>query len=245
MSGAPERLAVRFRCDPALAGHVPRPYLARAALPDWLRAMPARAFSLLHGTEVRTVKQCPPFVDAMAHGFMIPLACDVEVEAGVFNWDWDVPAPSVGGHPRAPLSFHGPAQTLGTPFHGPDQAVVKFNSFWTIELDPGWSLFATHPANRLDLPFRTITGLVDADRYHDVGIFFPAQWIDSGFSGRLARGTPVAQCFPVPRAALALEFGEMDADAAVRHAATGADILSGPGVYRKRFRARRGSVLRG
>jgi hypothetical protein len=34
-----------FRCDPALSDHLPRPLPARAALPDWLRAMPATAHS--------------------------------------------------------------------------------------------------------------------------------------------------------------------------------------------------------
>ena len=66
-------MRVTFRCDPALVDHLPRPVPARAALPDWLRAMPATAYSDLHGGEVRTVKQCPPLVDAMAHGFVIPL----------------------------------------------------------------------------------------------------------------------------------------------------------------------------
>lgn len=244
MTGAQAPLPVRFRCDPALAAHIPRPVLARRALPDWLRDMPAQAFSDLHGTEIRTVKQCPPFVDAMSYGFMMPLACDVWVEDGSLTWDWDVPTPSMAGHPRAPISFHAPSQALGSPLHAADRAMVKFNSFWTIELDPGWSLFAMHPANRPDLPFRTVTGLVDADLYHDVGIFFPAEWVDAGFRGKLARGTPVAQCFPVPRSPLALSFADMDAAEAARYDATGAEILAGPGVYRKRFRARRGSAGR-
>ena len=51
---------------------------------------------------------------------------------------------------------------------------MKFNSFWTIQLDAGWSLFATHPVNRDDLPFRLLSGLVDADRFYDGGINFPA-----------------------------------------------------------------------
>jgi hypothetical protein len=37
----------------------------RNRLPDWLRAMPAKAHSDIHGREARTVKGCPPFVDAM------------------------------------------------------------------------------------------------------------------------------------------------------------------------------------
>ena len=45
--------------------------------------------------EVRTVKQCPPFVDAMSHGFVIPLPCDIHVRDGVLSWDWDHPALSI------------------------------------------------------------------------------------------------------------------------------------------------------
>ena len=56
--------------------------------------------------------------------------------------------PSVHAHPRAPISFHVPEQVAGTPLHQPDQVLVRFNSFWTIELEPGWLLFATHPVNR-------------------------------------------------------------------------------------------------
>ena len=51
----------------------------------------------------------------------------------------------------------------------------------------GWSLFATHPVNRDDLPFRLISGLVDADRFHDGGINFPAIWTNSDFSGVVPR----------------------------------------------------------
>ena len=75
-----------FRCDPALSDHLPRPVPARGAVPDWLRAMPAKAHSDIHGRDIRTVKQCPPFVDAMAYGVMILLPCDITVERGAFSW---------------------------------------------------------------------------------------------------------------------------------------------------------------
>jgi hypothetical protein len=229
-----------FRCDPALSDHLPRPVPARGALPDWLRAMPAKAHSDIHGREIRTVKQCPPFVDAMAHGVMILLPCDVAVERGFFSWAWDIPEPATSEHPRAPLSFHVPAQFPDAPFAREGQAALKFNSFWTIELEPGWSLFATHPINRDDLPFRLISGLVDADRFHDGGINFPAIWTQPEFSGVLPKGTPVAQCFAVPREAPRLVFESFDEPHKAAYARTVAEVLSTPGVYRKRFRARRG-----
>ncbi len=124
-------MRVIFRCDPALLDRLERPVPARAALPDWLRAMPAEAFSAVHDSDVRTVKQCPPFVDAMSHGFVIPLPCDVTVADGRLSWDWDLPRLAVEAHPRSPISFHVPAQVSGTPFHHEARAIVKFNSFWT------------------------------------------------------------------------------------------------------------------
>src|SRR6202000_3269793 len=141
------------------------------------------------------VKQCPPFVDAMRHGVMLVLPCDVAVGAGMrFSWDWALPEPGVPGHPRAPLSFHVPEQIAGSPLARGARSALKFNSFWTIELEAGWSLLAMHPVNRDDLPFRTVTGLVDADRFNEVGINFPAVWLDEQFSRELPQGTSIAQC---------------------------------------------------
>jgi hypothetical protein len=234
-------MRILFRCDPALEAHLPRPMAARTALPDWLRAMAATQFSPTHGQDVRTVKQCPPFIDAMSYGFMIPLPCDVKVQDGALSWQWDVPTPSVHAHPRAPISFHVPEQVIGSPLHHANRVLLKFNSFWTIELEPGWSLFATHPINREDLPFRLITGLVDADRFHDVGILFPAVWTEPGFSGVLPRGTPIAQCFAVPRGVPEVVFETFSVDQAARYDDTAAALLSKPGVYRRGFRARRSS----
>jgi hypothetical protein len=233
-------MRVKFRCDPAMLDELIPPIPARQALPDWLRAMPRTAHSDTHGQEVRTVKQCPPFVDAMSYGFVIPLPCDIVVRDGVLSWDWKRAALSVEAHPRSPVSFHVPAQVAETPFFDPKVAIVKFNSFWTIELEPGYSLFATHPINRADLPFRLLTGLVDCDRFSDVGVLFPAVWTQPDFEGVLPRGTPVAQCFPVARQNLTLDCGAFSAADAERYESTAAALLSRPGVYRRRFRARRG-----
>jgi hypothetical protein len=228
-----------FRCDPALIDVLPRPLPARDALPDWLRAMPPRAYSDLHGRPVRTVKQCPPFVDAMAHGFLVLLPCDVRVQAGCFSWDWALPPLTLEHHPRSPLSFHVPAQLQGAPLGSPQASALKFNSFWTIELEPGCALFAMHPVNRPELPFRTLSGLVDADRFVDAGINFPALWADPDFDGVLARGTPVAQCFVVRREPMVLGFEPFSHEQARRYEATVAQVLAEPGVYRKRFRVKR------
>jgi hypothetical protein len=233
-------MKVTFRCDPALIDLLPRPVPAKQALPDWLRALRPRVPSAVHGREIRTVKQCPPFVDAMTHGFMLPLPCDVVVERGMkFSWDWPLPQLAVQGHPTAPLSFHVPEQVAGSPLARGTQSALKFNSFWTIELEPGFSLLAMHPVNRDDLPFRLVTGLVDADRFNEVGINFPAVWLDPAWSGVLAKGTPVAQCCVVPREAPELACEPMADERVAGYGALAGRIMAGPGVYRKGYRGKR------
>ena len=237
-------MRVRFRCDPALLGRLPPPVPAREALPEWLRAMPGHAHSDMHGdADIRTVKHCPPFVDAMMQGFVMTLPCDVRVRDGVLSWDWDVPAPDTATHPRAPLSFHSGAQAAGTPFARTDadreRLLVKFNSFWTIRLDPGWSLFVTHPVNRDDLPFRLLSGMVDCDLFHEVGILFPAVWLDPAFEGVLPRGMPVAQCIPVLREPMELDMAAFDPDEQAAYDATARVLAAETGHYRRVCRAPR------
>lgn len=232
-------MKIVFRCDPALIDLLPRPVPARDALPDWLREMAPRVPSAVHQRSIRTVKQCPPFVDAMSHGFMILLPCDVAVQDGQFSWNWPLPPLAAPSHPRAPLSFHVPEQLAGSPLARGPQSALKFNSFWTIELEAGWSLMATHPVNRADLPFRLVTGLVDADRFHEVGINFPAVWTEPGFRGVLPRGTPVAQCYPVPREEMTLVCEAMSSAQVRRCEELATRILTTPGVYRKDYRRKR------
>ncbi|NBC32564.1 MAG: hypothetical protein GVY13_07800 [Alphaproteobacteria bacterium] len=232
-------MRIVFRCPPELEGLLPRPVPARRGLPDWLKRMAMTAADADLGFAVRTVKQCPPFVDAMAAGFLMPLAADIRVRDGTFAWDWDPPHGETGTYSRSPLGVHTNSQAAGTPLFDPAALIVKFMNFWTIELPEGWSLLCTHPVNRADLPFRTVTGLVDADTYGHGLIHFPAQWTDTAFEGVLPAGTPVAQCLPVPRQALDLSFETLTGDAANRFAETERAVARKPGAYKRRFRARK------
>jgi hypothetical protein len=230
-------LTLTFRCPEELEGLLPPPVAAGAGLPEWLKAMPAQAALALSGFEDDTVKRCPPVIDAMTGGVLIPLFCDVRVEGGEFSWDAELPAGGAVAYARSPLSMHDPGQVAGTPLHDPDQFLIKFHNLWTIQAPPGWSLLFTHPVNRFDLPFTTLTGLVDCDRFHDAWINFPAHWRDPEFCGVLPKGTPVAQCFPVKRERWAIRteaFGNAQAQAT--HEVLG-EIRRERGVYRRRFRA--------
>jgi hypothetical protein len=237
MPSQPDPMTLTFRCPRELEGLLPPPVPAAQGLPDWLKTMPAQAFNAVVGGEDDTVKRCPPFVDAMTSGFLIPLICDLHVENGEFSWDTDLPPGRTVNFPRSPIGLHDAGQVTGTPLAEEDRFLIKFHNLWTIAAPEGYALLFTHPANRFDLPFTTLTGLVDCDRYHDAWINFPAHWDDAGFSGVLPKGTPVAQVFPVKRETWALATGTFTDEDAQRTHEVLSDIGREKGVYRKRFRA--------
>ena len=68
---------------------------------------------------------------------------------------------------------------------------------WGIELPKGYSALVTSPLNRFDLPFLTVAGIIDSDKYTMPGLmpFF----LKEGFSGLIPKGTPYAQIIPIKR----------------------------------------------
>lgn len=68
---------------------------------------------------------------------------------------------------------------------------------WGIELEEGYSLLVISPMNRYDLPFLTVNGIIDSDKYTSSGLtpFF----LKKGFSGIVEKGTPYAQVIPIKR----------------------------------------------
>jgi hypothetical protein len=231
------QMTLTFRCPAELASILPRPIPAVLGLPDWYKAMPQNAFNATMGEETQTVKKCPPFIDAMTYGFLIPLAVDLEVREGEFTWNFDVPKGFSSEYSHSPIGFHDPSQIAGTPFFDDDRFVIKFNNFWTIEAPPGYSLLFTHPVNRTDLPFTTLTGLVDCDMFYDTPLNFPARWHDAGFNGVLPKGTPIAQCLPVERKSWTGRFEALSSKATTRMITTRDAIGREKDVYRRQFRA--------
>jgi hypothetical protein len=232
----PSQMTLTFRCPAGLENLLPRPIPAVLGLPDWYKAMPQKAFSPTEGDQALTVKKCPPFVDAMTYGFLIPLAVDLKVEDGEFSWNFDLPAGVVGEYPHSPIGFHDSSQIAGTPFFDDDRFVIKFINFWTIEAPKGYSLLFTHPVNRTDLPFTTLTGLVDCDTFHDSPVNFPARWHQPDFNGVLLKGTPVAQCLPVKRENWTGSFEILSHDQTRRMIDTREALGREKDVYRRQFR---------
>lgn len=230
---------IRARCHPKLRPLLPEPVPAAQTLPDWLKSMPSEvAAPSLGGEVVRTLKHCPPIIDALSSGVIIPLATDLHISNGEIAWDWDPPILQDALISRAPVGLHVPEQASGAPFKLASNAVVKFINFWTLETPAGWSLLFTHPLNREDLPFRALSGVVDCDLFKDGYVHFPALWTDPNFEGTLAKGTPVAQVFAIQREVPALDVGDMTEDEIARNREVQHALGQERGVYRKSFRQR-------
>lgn len=229
---------ITARCHPLLEPILPKPQLAGRALPDWLRDMPSEVDAeTLGGAPVRTLKHCPPFIDALAMGIMIPLAAELTIEDGQISWDWDPPVLLDSPQTRAPIGLHVPEQASGVPLRlPPGQMVVKFTNFWSLQAPEGWDLLFTHPLNRADLPFQTLSGKVSGDAFGMGNVHFPALWTDPGFSGTLPAGTPVAQVIPVPRGKTELEIAPMSEAEVAENTRIHEALQDAPGHYRKTFR---------
>jgi hypothetical protein len=70
----------------------------------------------------------------------------------------------------------------------------RFNA--TILIPGGYSLLITHPLNRFDLPFQTLSGVVDNFHLYDGDLPF---LLKKGFRGVIPMGTPIAQILPFKR----------------------------------------------
>src|SRR5262245_53048600 len=112
---ATEGLSITFRCPPELEPILPRPIAAVLGLPDWFKELPQKRVSAALQEEQLTVKKCPPFIDAMTYGFLLPLAADLKVENGVFSWEREIPPGAFSSYSRAPIDFHDSNQIAGTP----------------------------------------------------------------------------------------------------------------------------------
>lgn len=140
-----------------------------------------------------TYKKCSPFYDAMTLGYMVHLTADIEVlenTIGGIQIIWRTR--------RDIITTHSNNQWEGLPCpDGYYPFVFKFNNQFKFSTPKNTSLLFMQPSNRFDLPFTTINGVVDADKYN-LAIHFPF-FIKEDFRGIIEAGTPIVQVIPFER----------------------------------------------
>ena len=187
---------LEFLCFEDDLGNIPEPYPARKLIPSWYKALPMK---LGTGFEQSTLKRCPPFLDAMVTGWIIPLVADVYIESNedcsYVKYDTTYPRPMVENHGQNQVSSDKcPAPHLPKP-------PIKWMNYWAIKCPKGYSLLFVPPLNRADERFTCFSGMVDCDGYFEF-VNFPFDWNKPNAKEIVPAGTPLMQVIPIKRDSL-------------------------------------------
>ena len=182
---------VEFFCDERCKGVIPEPYEARKYMPDWYKRLNAKGVNE-DGFKFPTLKRCPPFLDALCTGWIIPLAADVQFVVrdkgeGV-SWESNFFLDMVETHGIGQINTHPKSHRVP----------LKMLNHWVIRTPPGWSCLFTPPLNRPDNTLDLMSGIVETDKYFEVVNFPGFLKADEG-SVELKAGYPLMQVIPFKR----------------------------------------------
>jgi hypothetical protein len=140
----------------------------------------------------KSLKMCMPFLDSLTSGYIQKTWCDIYIEktnSGV-NFTF-ASSPEIMGSRNCEN-----IKTYKNEFY-PNEF------FWIIQWVPrlpkGYSALFCHPLNRLDLPFYTLSGIVDSDLYHHAPNGNYPFYLKKDFEGLIPKGTPMYQIIPIKR----------------------------------------------
>jgi hypothetical protein len=162
-----------------------RPKPSTKEIPSWYRKMPG-----VSKDGIQTVKKCVPFLDSLSMGYQILLPADIS---------WDQESKSFRQNAMLNLSTdHYKSQSKDVVIPPEfDPQPHKWSNYWHIKTPKGYSTLFIHPLNRMDLPFYSLSGVVDTDS-HPLIINFPF-FLRKDFSGVIEEGTPMIQAIPFKR----------------------------------------------
>jgi hypothetical protein len=83
---------------------------------------------------------------------------------------------------------------------------------WSVILPENFSALVVHPLNRIDLPFVTMSGVVDFDKSIHAPIGNIPFFVKKGFEGVIPAGTPMLQIIPIQRFDWESKVHEHDSD---------------------------------
>lgn len=183
-----------------------KPYPSIQGTPSWFKDTPRYIHSHpdvdSYGDPNSTIKKCLPVVDILGAGYHIPLYSDVWVEnAGELNlsFRWSIDSMEV-------VTTQKPEQHKKYPVPpGYYDPVFKWINPWIVKTPPGWSTLFLHPQHHEDLPFKSLSAMVDTDK-HPSPVNFPF-FLRKGFDGLIPKGTPMIQVIPFKREKFKATYG--------------------------------------
>jgi len=169
---------------------------AKSYIPDWYKDIKGYnknnlKFKDKENNPALNLKSCIPFLDSFSTGYIVELAQDLYVETKdggpYIHW---LSKPD-------PLSIREVGDNIIPTPHGYSGNHFIWNYPHILNAKKGYSAIVTHPFNRHDLPFVSLTGIIDIDVL--VGNGNIPFFIQEGFEGLIPRGTPILQIIPFKR----------------------------------------------
>lgn len=167
-----------------------------SSIPQWWKDGETDYIEDQTGEKIAGMKKCIPFMEIMMSGYVIVTPFDLYVtkdKNSDINIRWQGPSGWDGFVGERSVKL---GSTLPRPAGHYKNGFV-WSSQWSWKTPKGYSSIVTHPFNRFDLPFTTLSGTIDSDKFHANGNipFF----LKEGFEGIIPKGTPIAQVIPVKR----------------------------------------------
>ncbi len=174
------------------------------------------------------LKTCIPFLDILTSGYLLVTPFDIYVgkkEDGSLSIEWNAPEDWGTFVMQRPYDS---GKTIPRPA-GHLEAHLIWSNKWGWKTPRGYSTIVTHPFNRFDLPFTTMSGFMDSDKMSINGNvpFF----LKENFYGVIPAGTPYAQIIPIKRKAWKMINNESNIDLIHMQ---GAAINNEKAYYKKR-----------
>jgi len=174
----------------------PKP--AKNYIPEWYKSQPTfnpkkPEFNDQGVVTSKGIKMCMPFLDSLVSGYIQSTWTDIWIdndEKGVrFTYA------------SAPQIIDARKESFVPSDKSYHDLEFVWKMHWSFKLPIGYSILLTHPLNRIDLPFTTLSGVID-----NQGTTYAATdggnlpfYLKKDFKGLIPAGTPMYQIIPFKR----------------------------------------------
>lgn len=137
------------------------------------------------------IKQCMPFFDSLTNGYIQETWTDIYIknEGDYCRFIWS-------SDPKIMSNREYKNKDIDNIFH---QIEFVWSQPWKIKIEKGYSCLVVHPLNRDDLPFFTLSGIIDSDKYYHANFGNIPFYLKKDFEGLIPSGTPMYQIIPIKR----------------------------------------------
>jgi hypothetical protein len=188
----------------------PYPKPAKNYIPDFYKKAPSipplEKSEFLYGKPQGIgIKSCIPFLDGLTSGYIQETWCDIFIKRNEENPN-DLEY-YFSSHPEQMSSRTTSNFPVGDDFY-PVEFTWKVP--WIAKAPKGYSLLYTHPLSRIDLPFVSMSAVVDSDNFYHVDEGNYPFYIKNNFIGLIPAGTPMYQIIPIKRDSWKTKTEEFD-----------------------------------